>query len=402
MFKKSLLAAAIGGTVFLTGCGGGSKSSSPATDPQDDGDDPVVSTRVEGPLDPVQDEISGSALTPLADAAAGTPLEGVVRCADTVVTYDTLDIADTVLVALQATLGDGSQFNPDPEALATSLQSLAADLTELLQALAGDAEACIASSVSLDELTSGENPLADTPLAPIGEQLMPVLAQIVETLGGSGGGGDGDGSDLQLATVAALVNQLSLAFQSGLAQIPADAYEAPVVGGALTTIATALDDANKLVAAAAVYDAAASSARLQMLVDHTVVNLLTEVVPTRMLEEQAGQPGAISGQIESASAQLSQTLGENIGLVLDPVMSQLLADALEPALDPIENEVLPALIGPLMDALAGGGSGGDLSGPLAGTPLEPVVDTVTGVIEGVVGGGTGGGTCLLPLLCSGG
>lgn len=407
MFQKCLYAAAIGGVVFLTGCGGGGGSSSPVGPTPGggggSGGDEIVVERVEGPLDPVQEQVSTGIFTPLSATLSGTPLEPVVQCIDSAVTYDTLDIADTVLVSLQATLlsGGGTQLNPDPEALATTMRALVADLAQTLQALAGNAVDCATGTQSLDELTAS-NPLAGTPLEPLGTQLLPVFEQIIAATGGSGAAPN----DLQLSTVAGLVYQLNAALQTALAQIPQDAYAAPVVGGALTTLSTALNDVSALLSKALVYDAAGTSSKLQTLLDNTLVNLLTEVLPVRMMEDQAGQPGVISGPIEDGVAELAATLGSNLGLVLDPVMSQLLAGALEPVLDPIENGVLPTLLGALGDALAGG-SGGDLSGPLAGTPLAPIVNLVTDVVDTLLGTltGGGGGTCpfagipLLSVLC---
>ncbi|MEW6167624.1 MAG: hypothetical protein AB1651_07995 [Pseudomonadota bacterium] len=395
MLKKCVYAAAVGGLVFLTGCSGGGGSDSPEG-PAPGGGDEVVVQRVEGPLDPVQDQVSAGIFTPLSATLADTPLESVVQCIDSAVTYDTLDIADTVLVSLQAALrsGGGTPLDPDPEALAASLRALVADMARTLQALAGNTVACATGTFSLDELT-GANPLAGSPLAALGTQLMPVFEQIIAQVGGSGAAPD----DLQLTTVAALIAQLNLALQSALAQIPQEAYDAPIVGAALTTLSSTLNDTSALLGAALAYDAAGTGAALQTLLGNTLVGLLTEVVPVHMLEDQAGQPGVISGPIEDAIAQFTATLGANLGQVLDPVMSQLLAGALEPVLDPIENLILPTLLGALADALAAG-SGGDSTGPLAGTPLAPVVNLVTDVLSSLLGG-IGDSTCRfagLPLL----
>jgi hypothetical protein len=231
-----------------------------------------------------------------------------------------------------------------------------------------------------------------------------VLSQIAGAVNAS----DNNGTDLQLATVANLIQQLNIALQSGLAQVPAEAYEAPVAGAVLTTLSDALNDTSSLLGAVLVYNGAATGLQLQNLLENTLVNLLTGVVPVRELEDQAGQPGVISGQVEAAAAQLSALLGQTVGTVTTPVLSNLLGGALSPVLDPIENELLPTLLGPLSDALAGVGSGGS-SNPLG--PVLGVVDTVIGTLVGglggggVGGGGIGGGDCpfaglpLLSVLC---
>ena len=124
----------------------------------------------------------------------------------------------------------------------------------------------------------------------LGAALGPVLDQIASVVNGSGNAGQ----DLQLTTVAAAISQLNLALQSGLAQVPAEAYEAPVAGAALTTLSTALDDTAALLEAALAYDGVATGNGLQVLLENTLVNLLTNVVPVRDFEAQAGQPGLIS------------------------------------------------------------------------------------------------------------
>lgn len=404
MFKKCLLASAVGSLMFLTACGGGSGGTSPT---RQSGDGSVTRQSVSGPLDPVQDEVSGSVISPLAGAAAGTPLEALLLCADQVVVQDTLDIADSVLAQLQeaALSGGGVPMTPDPAALAASLQSLVVNLTGLLGSLGGVGDGCLTDSLTLDQIAGAGDALAGTPLAPLGTALQPVLSQIAAALDAS----EGSGEDLQLTTVSALVTQLNLAMQNGLAQIPADAYDAPIAGGVLTTVATALNDTDDLLAAAAAYNASGTQAELQNTLYNTLVNVLTQVVPVAFLEEQAGQPGVISDPIEAAAGQVSSTLASALGNVTTPVLSDLLADAAEPALDPIENQVLPAVLGPIIDALSGGGDIGGFGGAFAGTPLAPLLDPLAAALEGLLGGGLGGlpvgGDCplqsvpLLSVLC---
>lgn len=404
--KRNFVAVTLlGAGLVLSACSGSGSSAGGNTPPPPDssGNDNLVVARVAGPLDPVQDQVSTQVFAALAAAAAGSPLEAVIRCADETVTYNVLDIGDTVLTQLQASLlsGGGVPMSPDPAALTAALGSLAANLTQLLESLAGLGQGCTANLLALDRIQAGANPLAGTPLAPLGAALMPVLAQIAAAVNHS----DNAGTDLQLASVANLIGQLNIALQNGLAQVPPQAYEAPVAGAVLTTLSDALNDTSSLLGAVLVYDGAATGAQLQNLLENTLVNLLTGVVPVRDLENQAGQPGLISGQVEAAAAQLSALLGQVVGTVATPVLSNLLGSALSPVLDPIENELLPTLLGPLSDALAGVGSGGS-SNPLA--PVLGVVQTVIGTLVGGLGNGLGigGGTCpfanlpLLSVLCS--
>lgn len=372
MYKKCLLAVAVATTVSLAACGGGGDSSPSSSAP------PPAKHVVNGPLDAVQEPVSDQAIGALADAVAGTPLEGVVDCADVIVAGDVLDIADAL--ALAASTAATTQ---NPAALAGAaadiqllLGQLAGDLQSLLGALAGSGD-CSGSAPGADPLAG--NPLAGTPLEPVGAALLPVLAQILSQTGGGSGAGD-----LQLSTLAQLTSALNSAAQGGLAQIPAEAWAAPVVGGALISVRTALQDLNLLVAAASVYNATATEARLATLVDHTLVNLLTQVVPVAFIEQQAGQPGLVSSQIRSASQQLAVTLAGALGTATQPAMEQALSGALQPVLDPIENQVLPAVIGPIIDALSGGlptvGTGP------TGTPLDPVLATLSETLSGALGG----------------
>ncbi len=396
MLKKVLLASAVSGVFLLTGCGGssgGADAPAPTPPPTTQGGDGlIVSESVSGPLDPVQDQLS-SVFGQLGVAAAGTPLEAVLHCADQTVTHSTLDIADTVLAQLQTSLVTGGNVStsPDPAALAASLGGLAANLTQLLQGLGDTGGGCLASTFTLSQVGFATNPLAGTPLEPLGTQLGPVLSNIAVVLDSY----DGHEEDLQLGQVATLISQLNTAMQTALAQIPADAYEAPVVGGVLSTVSIALQDTNNLMGSVLVYNAEGTTAGLQALLDHALVNALTGILPVRMIEDQAGQPGVLTGPIELAVAQFSSTLAGAIGTVATPALETLLGGALESVLDPIENGLLPTILGPLTEALDGELGGiPDLGNPLAGTPLAPVLDAVTGVLGsllGGLGGGEGGG-----------
>ncbi|MDD3764979.1 MAG: hypothetical protein PHP86_16930 [Nevskiales bacterium] len=385
MTTKPMLALAVAASTFLAACGGG--SSEPTADP-------VVVERSAGPLDVVQDGVSGSVLQPLADAVAGTALEGVVRCADSAVTYDVLDLADIVLTALQAGVqsSSGEALAPDNAALTRSLAQLANDLTGLLQALAGEGDGCSYINANADPELVSANLLAGTPLAPLGAALGPVLEQIIYLTGGNGD----RSTDLQLTTVANLVTQLTTALQLGLSQVPAGAYDAPVVGGLLATLNQALSDVSALLGAVTNYDTAATRLELQNTLNNTLVNLLTQVLPLSYVEDQAGRPGALTDRIEAGVAELSTLVGTVGATALDPVLSNVLAGALDPLLDPIENELLPALLGPISALLSevlgtyGEGLGGvptdGVAAPFADTALAPIISLVASQIRGLLTG----------------
>ncbi|MDB5968264.1 MAG: hypothetical protein JWQ90_714 [Hydrocarboniphaga sp.] len=397
--KRAIGAAALLGATLLTACGGGGSDSS--TDPTP-ASTTITGNKIAGPLDPVQTQLSTSVFIPLTSAVTGTPLQAVVQCSDAIVNGSALDIADTVLVALQAAAANPG--SADPAALADSLRLMVVDLTGLLQGLAGQTSGCTTNTLSLAQLEAALHALDGTPLAPLSTQLEPVLAQIIATIGTGSGSGSGSGTTPSLATLATLVAQLNAAMQTAIAQIPASAYSAPIAGGALTTVATALSNLSTLLTAATNMDAAGASTALQALVTNAVTNLLTQVVPLTTLESQSGSD-ALTAQIASVTAQLQSLLGGSVGTSpASSVFGASLLSALTPLLSPIET-LLPTITGPIMDALAGGTASGGTGGALAGTALAPVVNIVSTVLGTLAGGTSGTGSCafagipLLAILC---
>lgn len=402
-YKRAFGAAALFGASLLTACGGGGGDGGDSTDPAP-ASTTITGAKVVGPLDPVQSQLTTSVFDPLGSAVTGTPLDTVVQCSDAIVNGSVLDIADTVLAALQA-----SAANPgtaDPAALAASMRLMVVNLSQLLQGLAGQVSGCATNTLSLAQLQAALHALDGTPLAPLATQLEPVLAQIIATIGTE----PGAAPTPSLATLTALVAQLNTAMQTAMAQIPSTAYEAPIVGGALTTVATALTDLTALMTAATSMNAAAASTALQTLVTHVLTNLLTQVVPLATLESQSGSD-AISTQIAAAIMQFKTLLGGSVGASpTSAVFGNSLLSVLAPVLAPIET-LLPTITGAIMDALAGGTAAGGSGGALAGTPLAPVVNIVTTVLSTLTGGlgagtgGTTGGSCvfagipLLAILC---
>jgi hypothetical protein len=242
----------------------------------------------------------------------------------------------------------------------------------VLTGLAG--EGC--STTGTSTTASASNPLAGTPLAPLGDALAPVLAAFPTS--------DGAAGDLQLTTLSDLVSQLNMAFQQGLAMVPAEAQTAPVAGGLFTTLSNALNNLDGTLQVVAVYDADAASIAVTHTVDRLLKDVLTEVIPVKFIEEQAGQGPIVSSQIEAGIAQVTAALAQGLNPALNAILEQGLNAALTPLMNPIENTLLPAILGPITDALAGGlpGVGSGTAGP-TGTPL----DTVLGPILDALGGG---------------
>lgn len=374
---KSLCAAgALSSLMLLTACGGGGSDS---TSPSPTSTSIVGSKSLSGPLDPVQSQLTSTVIDPLSSSVSGTVLESVLACGNTIVNDDILDMADTVLAALQSSAANPG--NADPAALTGSLRSTVIDLTQMLESLAGTTVDCAQDWLAIERLNNLIANLEKTPLKPLAVALQPVLSRIIDTIGANA-----DAPPVQLATVAQLVAQLNTAFQSGLSKLPAGVYATPIVGGTLTTVSTSLGDLSVLLGAATTYSAASTGAAVQNLLDHTLTNLLTVVVPLQRLEGQSGQMGVVSSQITSAAHQLSALVGGTVGHVLTPVFNSQLLTALNPVLAPVENLLLPTILGPISDALANGTAQGSTGGALAGSVLAPVVNIVSGVLDTLTGG----------------
>ena len=382
--KPWLLGLSLAAAVFAAGCGGGGSSADNPTTPEPPvTPEPPTTGKVAGPLDAVQTPLSETVLGQLAGAVADTPLAPVIASADQIVVQDLLDIVDAVALGLQQAATTGN-----PAALADSAPQVQAQVMQMVTHLRGLLDALAAGTGGTGGI--GSNPLAGTPLAPLGDALTPVLAQI-----GALGTGGSSGTDLNLTQLAYVVSLLNNHLQTGLSQIPAEARNAPVVGAVFTTLSTSLTDVTGLLAAASTYNATTTTARVQTTVNNLLTNVLTGIVPVHFLEQQTGNPGVLSSQIEAGIAQVSAVLGENLGVVLTPVLEDLLGGALSPLLDPIENQVLPAVLTPIIDALSGGlpgvgGSGfggtqlggllGLVTDALASTPLGDLVDDILGPV----------------------
>ena len=386
--KQWLLSASLAAAVFTAGCGGSGSSGSGSTPPPPDPTPTPTPTdvKVDGPLDAVQTPLSETVLAQLRDAVAGTPLEAIVASADQIIVQDLLDIVDALALGLQSAATSGN-----PAAIAGSATDVQVQVFQLVEHLRELLDVLAAGTGGAPGAGVGGNPLAGTPLEALGTALLPILSPASSLLDPA------NGTDLQLTQLAEVVALINQQLQAGLAQIPAEATSAPVVGGVFSTLSTTLTDVTALIGAAATYNGANTTAQIQNTVDNLLVNVLTEVLPLRFLEEQSGNPGALTGQIEGGVAQVSAVLGDGLGQVLTPVLEQLLGGALTPVLDPIENAVLPTVLTPIIDALSGGVPGG-IGGGFGATELGSLLGVV-GTVLAATPLGDLLGTILGPLLC---
>lgn len=296
MFKKAALSVAIA-TLLTAGCGGGSGSSGSGsgTTPQ--------SATVAGPLDPVQTSVKSSVITPLTTATAGTPVQGVLQCADSVVNQNTLDIADAFANGLA---NPSTLAATTPAEAQAALAALVSNLSGLLSSLGGTAGCTGLAAGSATVPTT--DPLAGTPLAPLSAALLPALTSAQQQLAG-GAGGSAPLSATQLSSIVAM---LSDAYSGAVAQLPGSATSAPIVGGTLVTVGDALGQLKTITAAATSgANPTVLSADLQALAQTVLTDLTTKVVPVGTLQGTAGGGAStdVLAQIQAAVASLTGGLG---------------------------------------------------------------------------------------------
>lgn len=372
MLKKTFMALAVAGTVFVAGCGGGGGGGG-----SDGGSStPEARNDVVGPLDGLQGSLSSDVLAPLGTAVAGTPLVGVVDCLDQAVINDVLDIADALALGLRpGAANPTAQLQATAAAVQAEVGDLVADLQGLVGSLAG-ANGCLANAGAQG---GGTNPLAGTPLATLGAQLLPVLNQVQGQLSSAAPG------SLSLGQISGLLGLVTQAFNGATGAIPPAAANAPVVGGVLDVVSQALADVQLTVAAAASNNPATAATRLTDTVQNLLDGLLTKVIPIDLIEGTSGQPGTVSGPIQDAIDQFTAVLSGGVGSLAPANLGNALIDPLAALLTPLQGDLLPLILDPIRAAIAGGASGTPVPG-FTGTPLGGVLATLTGVLSGGAGG----------------
>lgn len=318
---------------------------------------------VSGPLDPVQAALSADLFQPLANATSGTPLKGVLTCANAAVNGNVLDVVD----ALAGTL-EQLPSNPSPAAftnvasvIQAQITDLAGNLQNLLTSLAGQGS-CTAPSVS-----DGSNPLAGTPLGPIIDQLQ-ALPGLAGNLQGGGAG---------IATLTNALQSIATQLQSAL---PAQVTTAPVLGPLLTNLVPdALTNLGNTLATLG--DPSTVAQTLPTQLQTTVTDLINDLVGLAPagLPGGAGLAGGDPTQIiQSLVGQLIPT-GSSGGSGSSPLPDLGPLNAL---LNPLSSALAP-LLSPLLSQLpAGGGT------PLGNIPvLGGLINTLTGLLGGLVPAG---------------
>lgn len=378
--KRIALSLAVAGGVFLTGCGGGAGG-----DPSDNnngGNTPLPQTRsdVVGPLDAIQGPLSSQVLAPIAQAMAGTPMVGMLNCVDQMVVEDMLDVADRFALALQpGAAGSPAAFQAAAANVQAELGDFANDLQGFITSLAA-AGGCNSNAAPLP--SAGGNPLAGTSLASLGSTL-PLISQLQAQLNGVGGASP---TSLSPAQLSALITQLDAALDQAFASIPAEARNAPMVGPSLLMVQEMVSDMQLLLSEAASNDTAGVQSAVTAMVDRMMGNMLTGLVPLGQIETVSGDPGAISGQVQSAIDQFMSVFAGGVRTQPSSVFGASLASAFDPLINPFEANILDAILGPIDLAIPAGGVPATPGLP-TGTALDGVLAPITAVLTGA---GTGG------------
>jgi len=383
MLKKTTFTTILAATLLAAGCGGGGGSTDSPDNPSGGGTTTPQSAAIAGPLDTVQTAVTSSVFVPLVGATAGTPLQSVLLCANGIATRNVLDIADAFAngLANPATLAATT-----PAQAQAALTALVGNLSGLLTSFSGT-QTCLGGSTAPSLGIPTTNPLAGTPLAALGDALLPVLLTASQQLAPLTGGGAPSLTSIQLTT---LVQQLSDAFSTGIAALPPEALTAPLVGGSLITVEDALARLAALSALASTGGSPEALAiNLQSLVQSVVGNLLTQVLPVGNLQDLAGGGAStdLVATLQAAVASLTASLGTDpTGALPANPLSGVGFESLTTLLDTLTAQLPGALTG----------SAGLTALEAALGQVQTLLNTLLGL--GGTGGGGSGGECQLGLL----
>lgn len=343
------LASVLVASLLLTGCGGGSgESASPSvsTNPvavPNSETVPIVRSTVNGPLSKVQDTLSFSVMQPLAVASRGTPLAGVVSCADFAIARDALNIINAVAKGQRSVTQNPRAIADMAPQIQSQVLQLSRDLQQMIVALAGGA-ACSDNAMTMLK----DNPLAGTPLAVLGDELLPVLGKILNA------------PRSEKPSLSDLANQLlaiSNAYNAAYRQLPASVVgtkvpdgtpalatrmiEVPVLGGVLSTLNSILPALAVLIQSADQGDTPWVLSMLENATRSVIGNLLLNVLPLNNLQALSGSV-ALSDPIHDAAEQIGTQLRASINSSIPDVALQVtLGDAMAPVLSTLYQSAGP-------------------------------------------------------------
>ncbi len=395
--NKLLLAGLASSSLLLTACGGSNGVSSNSTTPTPTPaptSNPTATpaptatptptptptgtagvTKVEGPLDPVQDEVIDGVVVGELGSQLPAPLDGVVSCVALSLNY-LIDAPDAILAG-----AEGLASGADPY---DAFNSSAADVQASLERFAGSLQASLTDLVNRGECSADQdttaqagNPLSGTPLASVGTALQGLISSFATE----------NGADPNLTSVTTVVAPALAALAVELGNsIPAEISNAPVLGGLVSTIETAATDIADLLTSFGAYDAAGTTADAQMLLNNLLTGLLINTLPVGEIDP------AVEAQLQAGIVTLTSTLGSGLGQVVTPLFNEGLNGVASPLLDPVEG-LLAAILaeGNPLDGVLAGFAGdnnntqadvllGLILAHAAGTPLDNLITAAGGVV----------------------
>jgi hypothetical protein len=372
MIKQCLLAGALAACVIAAGCGGGNGANS---DPPASG----TSVSVNGPFTDTENTLSTDVMGQLELATAGTPLQGVLVCADDVANHNVLDILNSLVTGLE---NPNTLASTTPAQVQALLGEIVTNLGGLLNALAGK------SGCGPTTTAPVTNPLGGTPLSPLGAALLPVLQQLQTALQASAS----SPNTTTIQDVAQLLDQLNSTLKYALSLLPSNVTSQPILGGVLMLLGDAVSNLDKSVDALAANDNTGFQNGVQGLLNDLLDDLLTQVVPLSYLENAAGKPGALTTTIKGAVSTLSSVIAVALGRGLSALQSALSNNPVNSLLGTVD-QLLTKILNPLV---AGVNS-------VTGGTLEAVLAAVGSTLQALLGGS--GKNCafanipLLSILC---
>ncbi len=349
--------ALFGAALALQACGSSNPTADPAPAPvappdppptqaeptpaPDEGGPVATGAAIAGPLDSVEDILTGELFARLAAPLESVGAADVTLLAGELITGPLINLVDAAANAVQGLAGGespSSVLSDTTEATAAQLGALSEDLRGLLCAAVDLDTRCTLDSIDA---------LQDTPLAPAAALLVPTLDTVDTVL--SFGIADA-GTPAGLAHVNGLLGQLSVALDTTLAALPAEVADSLIVGDTLQTTAIALDDLSDTLVALTALDAAATEDALLVTVNNLLTQVLTEIVPLAQIDQSLGLQGSLDQTVDTGIDAIVGVLDDGLTTALPAVLENavsqsagnLIPEAVNVALDTLVTELYQA------------------------------------------------------------
>lgn len=378
---KLLLAGLASSAVLLTACGGSDSTSRSTPTPQPTATPAPTATptptptptvtptptptpgpstsKVEGPLDPVQDDVVDGIVVNQLSGQLPAPFDQLTVCTAQTLNY-LIDVPDAVLAGVEG-LANGADpfafFNSSAADAQAALGLFAASLQSTLLQLV-DRGSC---DPDADPTVGAGNPLSGTPLAAIGEE----IADLVE-------GFPEEGATLDVEDFATVVSPLLSDLAAALGGLPPEVQDAPILGGAMGVLQQAMVDVANMLIPFGGYQGGATATAAETVIQNLLTGVLVDTLPVAELD------APLAADIGTAISTAVATLGSSLGNLVSPLFVEGLDGVIFPLLDP-EDGLLAGIDedgNPLEGLLAA------LAGDTAGTPVDALLAAILSGIDG--------------------